>query len=529
MTEASLCPLRRRPPGVPVTQERDGGPSGCGTDAGESGSPGPRRSSRHPDVGPGAWLQGIPQRERGLEAAGDDGGREHRGDPLSSSPAAPAPTLFLPPGGRRARTARSQPGPLTTAPSAPHAGPFPQRRPGLGDVLTAPNADLEKPPCRPVQAMTPAPQGNPRQGRGRPPGQKPPGQSDQGSPAGDAPRVHTARGTVLTANTAPARPGEVGRPVSRSPPATAGTGARQWRTARPRPGRRRADRATPASLMQQPTPGVDLFGVRKLAPSSVPGSPRAPALRSPLHPDPEEKPQPPSPCSRVDRPPSTRRRPPRRVPPAQRTGSPYVPVDPGPCPPGNASRRLLSLDTRVGRDRLLPRDPALGVCRGGRLLDRVAGAQGHIRRTRGEPATLIDRCPAGGRDEVPAPATTAAAITRPQTDRQTPSEGRTPKQPRVRCRFPSVWRSGRGHLTPPERNRCSRIAPASCKAREARRFPLALILSHNPSFEAPEMRDSNGPAPGCRHPSNPSRARGASASPPGGPLPGPSPSASRGP
>ena len=73
----------------------------------------------------------------------------------------------------------------------------------------------------------------------------------------------------------------------------------------------------------------------------------------------------------------------RRVPPAQRTGSPYVPVDPGPCPPGNASRRLLSLDTRVGRDRLLPRDPALGVCRGGRLLDRVAGAQGHIRRTRG--------------------------------------------------------------------------------------------------------------------------------------------------
>lgn len=73
----------------------------------------------------------------------------------------------------------------------------------------------------------------------------------------------------------------------------------------------------------------------------------------------------------------------RRVPPAQRTGSPYVPVDPAPCPPGNASRRPLSLDTRVGRDRLLPRDPALGVCRGGRLLDRVAGAQGHTRRTRG--------------------------------------------------------------------------------------------------------------------------------------------------
>nr|XP_025873630.1 uncharacterized protein LOC112934412 [Vulpes vulpes] len=73
----------------------------------------------------------------------------------------------------------------------------------------------------------------------------------------------------------------------------------------------------------------------------------------------------------------------RRIPPAQRTGSPYVPVDPTPCPPGNASRRPLSLDTRVGRDRLLPRDPALGVCRGGRLLDRVAGAQEHTRRTRG--------------------------------------------------------------------------------------------------------------------------------------------------
>lgn len=134
-----------------------------------------------------------------------------------------------------------------------------------------------------------------------------------------------------------------------------------------------------------------------------------------------------------------------------------------------------------------------------------------------EPATLINRCPAGGRDngagtcddgcgrhEAPdgqrvtgkgaqAPSDPGPRALIPRAHLillcWPPREGRTPKRPRVRCWFPSVWRTGRGHVTARERNRCSRIAPASCKARRRGASHLALILSRNPR----PTRGSNSP------------------------------------
>nr|XP_025873628.1 uncharacterized protein LOC112934411 [Vulpes vulpes] len=218
-------------------RERGGGPSGCGTDTRDSGSPGLGGQAATPTSAPGHGCKGSPHAvpaARALTFADGplrpgckccrradslrtrSGGR---GAPLSSSPAAPAPHTPPAPWG--------PPGEDSVEPAQPaHDGAVcPTRRPRSLRASPASGTSSRRrtPTWRtPVQAGTSHQSRTPRQTSA---GTRPaPGGSDQGSPAGDAPCVHTARGTVLTANTAPARPGGVGQPVSRSPPATAGTG-----------------------------------------------------------------------------------------------------------------------------------------------------------------------------------------------------------------------------------------------------------------------------------------------------------------
>ncbi|CAD7677544.1 unnamed protein product [Nyctereutes procyonoides] len=201
-----------------------GAPAAAARTPGTRGVPGLRGQAATPTSAPGHGCKGSPNAVPAVRALTFADGPLRPGCKCCR----PADSLRTRSGGRGGRWRAGAPrGPseLFSRRPSPHTPPAPWGPPGEDSAEPArPAHDGPVCPTRRPRSLSAGPASGTHDSRT--PRQSSAGRSDQGSPAGDTPppRVHTARGTVLTANTGPARPGEVGQPVSRSPPATAGTG-----------------------------------------------------------------------------------------------------------------------------------------------------------------------------------------------------------------------------------------------------------------------------------------------------------------